>query len=243
MRKRKLLLKFFIAVCFLCAGMLAHADGVSAARLQNDDQVIRKALNKVPNAQVTEIDLDYESGGLVYDVDLIKGVRKYELSYRASDGKLIAYAWEKLNVSPQRNNPMISEDKCRELAEKKVKQASISSIVQKRDDGIDIYKIQMKDRKKQYVLEYNARTAALIEYKWKLLSVSPDTESDYIGVEKARQIALAKVPGAVVVKAEFDYDDSVPVYEIELVKGMYEYEFEIHAKTGEILEQERDRKD
>ncbi len=35
-------------------------------------------------------------------------------------------------------------------------------------------------------------------------------------------------------------DDGVPVYEVELILGNYEYEFKIHAKTGKILKQERD---
>ena len=59
-------------------------------------------------------------------------------------------------------------------------------------------------------------------------------------MEKAKQIALAEVPGATVVKAEFDNDDGVPVYEVELVKDAWEYEFKIHAKTGQILERDQD---
>ena len=35
-------------------------------------------------------------------------------------------------------------------------------------------------------------------------------------------------------------DDGIPVYEIEMIKGEYEYELKIHAKTGKILEKEKD---
>ena len=62
-------------------------------------------------------------------------------------------------------------------------------------------------------------------------------------MEKAKNIALGEVPGGTVVKAEYDVDDGIPVYEIEIVKGAYEYEFKIHAKTGEILERDQDWND
>ncbi len=62
-------------------------------------------------------------------------------------------------------------------------------------------------------------------------------------MEKAKQIALDAVPGATVYKAEYDVDDGVAVYEIELIKGSYEYEFKIDANTGAILEQDKDWRD
>ena len=51
------------------------------------------------------------------------------------------------------------------------------------------------------------------------------------------------MPGATVYKAEYDVDDGVAVYEIELIKGSYEYEFKIDANTGAILEQDKDWRD
>ena len=35
----------------------------------------------------------------------------------------------------------------------------------------------------------------------------------------------------------------MPVYEVKLIKDEFEYEIEIHAKTGKILEIEREYKD
>ena len=51
------------------------------------------------------------------------------------------------------------------------------------------------------------------------------------------------MPGGTVVKAEYDVDDGVAVYEVEIVKGSYEYEFKIHAKTGAIIERDKDWND
>ena len=55
------------------------------------------------------------------------------------------------------------------------------------------------------------------------------------GVEE-RQVAFYK-------EAKLDYDDGVAVYEIEFVTDTLEYEYEIDAATGAVLEAKRDRRD
>lgn len=235
-----------IAAGMILMGGLSGADSISAARLSSADQAKQKALQKVPNATVTDVDLDRDNGQQVYDVELVKGSKKYDLTFRASNGKLIEYGWEKVSVSPSRNRSLIGKEKCRQLALKRVKNGKNLSISQKTDDGVDVYKVKVTSGNKRFTMEYHARTGALIECKWKLTqtqAVSSNSEARDIGIEKAKQIALNAVPGADVYKAEADTDDGVPVYEIELVKGNYEYEFKIHANTGEILEQEKDRRD
>ena len=243
------------AVCFSAAGTGALATDVRAAGITSESEAVAKAQAKVPGATVTEADRDHENGVVVYDVELVKGNKKFEITWRASDARIISYGWEKISVGAGRNKPVISESRCRSLAQNKVKKGTILSISRKYDDGVEYYKVKMSDADKIYKLKFHARTGALIEYEWKY-TVMPgnggnsgnsgnngNNASGYIGLNKAKQIALGKVPDAVIVKAEFDMDDGVPVYEIELVKGRYEYEAKIHAETGSILEWEQDYND
>jgi len=65
-----------------------------------------------------------------------------------------------------------------------------------------------------------------------------------ISGEEARNIALAHaglaegdVQG---LRAEYEIDDGVPHYDVTFRVGRLEYEYEIHAETGEILSFERD---
>lgn len=61
---------------------------------------------------------------------------------------------------------------------------------------------------------------------------------DVIGEDKAKEIALAEVSGATVDDIwsfDLDYDDGRWVYEGEIHKGDWEYEFDIDAKTGDIV--------
>lgn len=244
MTTRKKLTAALLTAGIIATGGLAAADSVAAAGISGANQAREKALQKVPNAVVTDVDLERENGEQVYEVTLVKGTKKYEMTLRASDGKTLEYGWEKTAVAANRSRALIGTEKCRQLALNKVKNGTITAISQKTDDGIDLYKVKMTAGKKRYTLEYHARTGALIECKWKLTAASATgSQNGDIGMEKAKQIALKEVPGAQVYKAEYDVDDGVGVYEIEVVKGNYEYEFKIEANSGTILERGKDFRD
>lgn len=65
-----------------------------------------------------------------------------------------------------------------------------------------------------------------------------------IGAQKAKEIALshAKLSGQKVTftKANIDYDDGVAVYEVEFYHNGMEYDYEINATTGKVVDFEMD---
>lgn len=240
MKMRKVFTMIFMMICLVSAGVLLSQDMVYAKKITSIRQAEKKALKEVKGATVTEIDTDYENGTMVYEIQLVKGTREYDITYRAHDGKKIAYGWEEYNTGQYSDKKIMSEKKCRSLALKEVKKGKITSLVRKYDDGVVIYKVKMTKGSKKYELKFNARTGKLLEYQWEIVIKKTANKNTYIGVDKAKSIALKKVPGAVVVKVEFDKDDGVPVYEVELVKDEFEYEIKIHAKTGKVLEIDKD---
>lgn len=69
-------------------------------------------------------------------------------------------------------------------------------------------------------------------------------ESKFISSEEAIRIGKNKVGAdSKLIKMEADLDDNPPKYNIELVLGNYEYELEIHAITGAVIDFERDEID
>lgn len=76
-------------------------------------------------------------------------------------------------------------------------------------------------------------------------TVSASKNNGYISIEDAKQKALenagAAAQDAVFKKAYYDADDLVAHYDIKFVSGGYEYEYEIKASDGSILEKEVDR--
>lgn len=69
-------------------------------------------------------------------------------------------------------------------------------------------------------------------------------QAEYIGMDRAKQIALnhAGVDASQVRwdDAEFDTDNGVPHYELEFDVGENEYEYDVHAVTGNIIKYEQD---
>ena len=69
------------------------------------------------------------------------------------------------------------------------------------------------------------------------------TASVAISAEQAMQIALERVPGATTndIRMELDYDDGYYRYEGDIIYQQREYDFEIDANTGNILEWSEER--
>lgn len=232
------------------AGVLCLVSSLSLLMLSstaeagaNTDKASKAAMKKVPGASVTEVETDIDDGEAVVEISLIKKNKKYSLTYRQSDNKLIEYEWELPNTSHSiQNQKNVSLSGIKKKARKLVKGSKIISARLSVDDGLSEYKVSLKKGKRQYKLVYNAKNEKLLEYEWKQLA-SSSSQSVYIGESKARNIALKKAPGASITKFEFDRDDGTAVYEVELRKGIYEYEIKINAVTGAVIEFEKEIED
>lgn len=97
------------------------------------------------------------------------------------------------------------------------------------------------------VEDYTVDTGAdYIEYDddYYVNRVNPVDESKTIGINRAKEIALRKVPGANrthIGEFHLDYEYGRPVYEGSIYYNRWEYEFDIDAMTGKILKWEKDR--
>ena len=70
---------------------------------------------------------------------------------------------------------------------------------------------------------------------------------DYIGIDRAKRIALNHAgisqSDATFTKTKLDSDDGTKTYEIKFTAGGKEYEYEINAYTGKILDHEKEKID
>ncbi len=116
------------------------------------------------------------------------------------------------------------------------------------DDGVLVYEIEFYTSSNKYEYEINAITGTIREKSIDALSASSlqttssTASSSYIGIDSAKAIATSKaglsVSDVMFKKAKLDYDDGLTVYEIEFYYAGREYEVEIDATTGAILEYE-----
>ncbi|MCC8073404.1 MAG: PepSY domain-containing protein [Clostridiales bacterium] len=122
------------------------------------------------------------------------------------------------------------------------------------DDGIAYYDVEFNTSDYEYEYEIDM-SGNIISYdkepyktKKKTTTTTTTTAStDYIGVDAAKKKALkdAGLSSSQVtfIKAKFEIDDGIPLYEIEFETTEKEYEYEIQAVTGSILDKSIERLD
>lgn len=111
------------------------------------------------------------------------------------------------------------------------------------DDGKQEYEIEFYSGNIEYDYDIDPSTGDILSYDSDVEnysasgSVQSDNNITYIGEEKAKSIALAKVPGATEsdIRLALDSEDGNAVYEGSILFDDMEYEFEIDAATGTIV--------
>lgn len=108
------------------------------------------------------------------------------------------------------------------------------------DDGIEEYDITFTAENTKYEYEIAVSDGTVLQFSQEAVSGGNIGSATDIGLEEAKQAAFAAAgvseADAVLSKAGSEYDDGVPVYEIEFVAGNMEYDYTIHAENGTILE-------
>ena len=113
------------------------------------------------------------------------------------------------------------------------------------DDGVPIYELDFDVGPNEYEYEIHAVTGEVLYFDQDLEPTESNAQvSDSISLDEAKQIAFnhAGVDGAQASfdEEEWDEDDGVPYFSFEFEIGEDEYEYEIHAVTGEILDYDID---
>ena len=162
-------------------------------------------------------------------------------------------------AAQQTVQPAATEDEQKEaalqtaLADAGVNEADTSRIrvTMDRDDGMLVYEVRFDAAEIEYDYEIDAQSGRIISTdveRW-----DDDDRDDRnrtvnanvaVGRDEAVKTVLGKVSGATEqdVRIELDYDDGRYKYEGDIIYNGIEYDFEIDADSGRILEWEEGRR-
>ncbi|MBE6918570.1 MAG: hypothetical protein E7469_02670 [Ruminococcaceae bacterium] len=156
-------------------------------------------------------------------------------------------------------SPYITMEKAREIALTHAGVSAADAVWDEREfdfeNGKPVFELEFAVNGTEYEYDIDAATGKILR-TWTergddrpaSSAAAPSAPSaDYIGLEKARAIALERAgvaaANAVWEESDFDLDDGVPVYELEFRANGYEYSCDVHALTGKVLDYDAERDD
>lgn len=196
------------------------------------------------------VNLDRDDGRRVYDVEFYSGSREYDYEIDAATGDIVSFDFdvEGYIAGSTQSDADIGADKAKSIAldHAGLKSSSVTFLKAKLDydDGRRVYDVEFYSSSKEYDYEIDAATGDILSYDFDAESYTPSSgngSGSYISESKAKQIVedRAGVSGTFR-EFKLDYDDGRAVYEGEMRADRMEYEFEIDAVSGAILEWDAD---
>lgn len=143
------------------------------------------------------------------------------------------------------------EAKAIALSDAGVTEADLTNIriTQDVDDGVSVYDVEFYVGNKEYDYEIQAADGTIrsqdADIEQDFLNSTTNDTSSLISKEEASKIVLAKVEGATEqnLRIALDTENGQQVYEGKIRFQGMEYEFELNANTGDILEWSKERED
>lgn len=218
-----------------------------------------------------EIDLDYENGIMVYEIEFDAGRYEYEYDINAVTGAIADAKKEaKAETSPSAASPS-GTPSADSTAGEEITAAQAKSIAlnhagvtadqilayeaeRDEDKGQPVFEIEFKTQQDGYQYKIHRLTGAIVEsekepQKEEASKAASQALSGSFAVspEKAKEIVLAhsQLTENEIrhFSIETDKENGVAVYEIEFKADTYEYSYAVNAATGAILQAHREAED
>lgn len=217
----------------------------------SEEEAASIALAEVSGATENDIRIhkDTDDGRNIYEGSIYYDGVEYDFEIDAQSGQIIDWSSEMdddrwINAG----NDMISVEEASAIALAEVEGASENDlrIHKDFDDGRNIYEGSIYYNGVEYDFEIDGQSGQIIDWgsemdddrwdddNWNNSQNSGSTISE----KKAKNIALGQVQGATDqnIRIHMDNDDGRKIYEGDIIYNGMEYEFEIDAQSGDIID-------
>ena len=206
------------------------------------------------------VKLDYDDGVQEYEVTFYVGNREYDYDIDAATGTIRSFDSEieddyNIASAPSATPAAAASSSGAAITEAEAKQialdhAGVSESETERmrvkldyDDGVQEYEVNFYVGNREYDYDINAATGEIRSYDSEIdddYVSSSEAAGAAISEDEARATVVARVSGASAsdVRLYLERDDGRMVYEGELIYNGTEYEFQIDATTGDVLDWE-----
>lgn len=206
-----------------------------------------------------KIEYDFDDGQYLYEIEFRYESKEYEYEIVAANGEIYKKSIENVTVSAPGitgADNIISAEEAENaaLTDSGEVAGNVRFVKAKleRENGVLVYEIEFVSAEKKYEYEINAVTGAIIKKDMENLNGSSSgnisgsgvTGGTYIGVERAKEIALSHA-GVTVdrvreLEVKLDKDNGIYEYEVEFKCDGWEYDYEINAISGQIIKSDKE---
>lgn len=193
------------------------------------------ALQEVGSGNIIEFSYDNDDKIPHYEFKILNDGVEHEVEISALDGSVLKH--DSKDRSDGISNPVLDEVGVREIAEK-LMDGTIVRIRLEEEDHQPVYEVIAVDGTYKYEYEIDAVDGHVVNQEKELIdqvTALPHLETT-IDVEQAKSIASTQVQGGVVTEISLDTDDRTPIYEVNVIANGIEYEYEISAVDGQVLQ-------
>lgn len=206
------------------------------------------------------VKLDYDDGVQEYEVTFYVGNREYDYDIDAATGTIRSFDSEieddyNIASAPSATPAAASASSGAAITEAEAKQIALDHagvsesetermrVKLGRDDGVQEYEVTFYVGNREYDYDINAATGEIRSHDSEIdddYVSSTEAAGAAISEDEARATVVARVSGASAsdVRLYLERDDGRLVYEGELIYNGTEYEFQIDATTGDVLDWE-----
>ena len=242
-----------------------HATPAPGSEYITSEEAIAFALERAGLArnQVTNLKAEFETehGVALYEVEFDANGYEYEIKVNAADGSILKFDRDyddddepKPTSAPA--GDYIGTERAKKIAFNRagVSASQVKNLKVKldTDDGRAIYEIEFDANGYEYDVDVDAVNGNVVDFDKDAIDddddepkPTPAPAGDYIGAERAKKIAFNRAgisaSQAEELEVELEREDGRMVYTVEFKAGGYEYEVEIDALTGEILDYDVER--
>lgn len=248
----------------MAAGMLAStgltamaADKITEEKAK--EIAVADAGLKTGDVTFDRVETGTEQGAAVYEIEFKTSSKEYDYDICTKDGEIVSRGYELRK--PSAKGSEISKEEAKKIALKdagvKAGDAVFTKVENGTEDGIAVFEIEFETESKEYDYDVAKAGGKILTFSEKVKTpacvaaaekkVAAESPTGKTGRDAAIEAALKhaglsenEVSG---LKCEKDVDDGREIYEVEFHKGRYEYNYDIDARTYEVLEWDEDYDD
>lgn len=172
---KKTNLRKLLLVGVLAIGSLGFSAVASAAITQDQAKAI--VMKEVPNGQITKMELDYDHGRQVYEIEVMDGNVERDFDIDAETGTIVkmdmdhhhghkhhkGHKYE--NYNQNMTQPKISYDQAKDIALKQSKNGKFKEIELKTKNGVQVYDVEIAEGIMDREILIDANTGAILRDK------------------------------------------------------------------------------